>query len=548
MLTRRRLDGAGLRMAGRLDLAVLIAASCLTLLCFVRLHVALGPSQAPPLALFQASHRLPLAGYGWWSWWDQSAYIQATLAWANGVLDPAYHWFLPGYALLGAPFVRITPAEPFLLPDLACLLGSLWLFAGLAARLMGEFRHGRAVGAAVFVATAVLPQRALWSWVVPWTTTPETLCLLGCLLAASRFVERRRALDAFLATLAGVATAGFRPADAAIIVAVSGAVMASTLLAEWPGWQRALRVAAAAFAGAAIPVLVFGSAHLATVGLRPSEYMTESSRIGFEWRLLPLRWVTLMISPRPLFPDVRGLAAVFPWIAPGIAGMAACLATPLGVQRRLHVLVTGTVFLDCAMFLTYRDLHPTGLWRMGNFHYFKWTLPIFGLYAVLLLRTLTQRTWLPALAAAACAVLGLFMWRVELTNPVPLPPVSGAETLTLPSGLSHMDGVLLAKGSGDWITLYGAGSEIRAGDATFRSFYDFKVFATPDRIMALPLRSMPGVPSSLRLPPGTVLDSTVPPIIARQSLVWGWPCWVKPKGPDCRAEDLSPHPPPTTRP
>lgn len=155
MLTRRRLDGAGLRMAGRLDLAVLIAAFCLTLLCFVRLHVALGPSQAPPLALFQASRRLPLAGYGWWSWWDQSAYIQATLAWANGVLDPAYHWFLPGYALLGAPFVRITPAEPFLLPDLACLLGSLWLFAGLAARLMGEFRHGRAVGAAVFVATAV---------------------------------------------------------------------------------------------------------------------------------------------------------------------------------------------------------------------------------------------------------------------------------------------------------------------------------------------------------------------------------------------------------
>ncbi len=499
------------RRISHIDLITLLAASCATLWRYLRMHAALGPSLAPPLELFRASPRLPVAGYGWWSWWDQSSYIEATLAWSRGVLDPAYHWYLPGYSLLGASFVRLTPAQPFIVPDLACIVASLWLFAALAARLMGDVRHGRAIGAAVFVATAVLPEKALWSWVVPWTTTPETLCLLACLLAAARFTESLGPLDAFLAALAGVATAGFRPADAAVIVFVSGSVMAWSLLERWPGWRRIRHVAAAAFAGAAIPMLVFGGAYLAVFGLKPSGYVILSNALGFEWRLLPLRWVTLMIDPKPLFPEGRGLAAVFPWIAPGIAGMAACLVAPGRVPHRLHMLVAGATLLDCAMFLTYRDLHQTALWRFGNFHYFKWTLPTFGLYALLLLRVVAQSPRWPALAAAACTALALFMWRVELTDPVPLPLASGAQTLVLPSGLSRIDDVLLARGRGDWDALYGGGSQIQAGGATFRSFYDFKVFSWSDTLMALPLRPMPPIASTLHLVWSATLDPTVAP-------------------------------------
>jgi hypothetical protein len=521
-----------------LDLAILVAASCVAILCYVHMHTHLGPSAAPTLELFRESHRTPLAGsdYRWWTWWDQSAYLQAALAWAHGVLDPAYHWYLPGYPLLGAPFVRITPARPFLVPDLACLVGSLWLFASLAARLMGGVRHGRAIGAMVFIATAVLPQKALWSWVAPWTTTPEALCMFACLLAASRFTASLRPLDAFLAALAGVATAGFRPADSAALVAASGAVMAWTLVRRWPGWRRVFHIAAAALAGAMIPAVVFGAAHLAVFGIAPSEYLTLSGMLGFEWRLLPLRWVTLMIDPKPLFPEGRGVAAVFPWIAPGAAGMAACLVTPLSVPRRLHVLVAGATLLDCAVFLAYRDLHPTGLWRFGNFHYFKWTLPVFGLYALLLLRAAfaARPSRLPALAAAACAILGLFMWRVELTDPVPLPPVGGARDLILPSGLSRINDALLAKASGDPSALYGGGSYLSIGDRTFESLYDFKVFLRADSLMVVPLRPMPAAASTLHLAPGATLDAAVAPILARQTLVWGLPCWVMPSRASCR--------------
>ena len=525
--------------ADRLDLGIVLAASCLTVLFYLHMHSRLGPVAAPALDLFQGDHRTPPANYGWWSWWDQGAYIQAALAWAHGIVDPAYHWYLPGYPLLGALFVRITPAEPFMLPDLICLVGSLWLFAALAARLMGRTaRYGRAAGAAVFVATAVLPQKALWSWVVPWTTTPETVCLFACLLAAARFTEDCRPRDAFLAMLAGVGIAGFRPADAAVAVAVSGAIMSWSLAERRPGWPRVRAIAIAALLGAASPLLLFGGAYLAVWGAALSGYVTLSQAYGFEWRLLPLRWVELMIDPKPIFPDGRGLAAVFPWIAPGVLGMAACLAAPGGVPRRLHVLVIAATLLDCAAFLTYRDLQPTGLWQFGNFHYFKGTLPVFGLYALLLLHAVARRpSRAAAVAAAACATLGLFMWRVELVDPVHLTPAT-AQGLSLPSGLSHIDDVLLARAKGDPFITYMGNSQLLAGDAVFRNSSDFKFFLWSDTLMALPLRPLPAVPSTFTSVMGATLDPDAAPVLARQALVWGLPCWVTPNRVDCRIKFL----------
>ena len=452
---------------------------------------------------------------------------------------PAYHWFLPGYPLLGALFVRITPAQPFLWPDLACLLASLWLFTGLAARLLGHVPYARSIGAVVFAATTALPQKAMLAWVIPWTTTPEAVCLFACLLAAARFTKRPRPLDAFAAALAGVAAAGFRPADSAVVVAVSGAVMGWVLWRQWPGWRPGLRIGAAALAGAAIPVLVFGGAYLATIGWRASGYVTLSRSLGFEWRLLPLRWVTLMIDPKPLFPEGRGLAAVFPWIVPGLAGMAASLAAPSGVPRRLHVLVIGATLLDCVMFLIYRDLNPVGLWRFGNYHYFKWTLPAFGLYAVLLPRALLPLR-LPACAAAAASLLALFMWRVELTGAEPLPLATGANRLSLPAGLPHLDDVLLAAGTGTQQSLYLGGSYIHAGGGTFESHYDFKVFAWAHAFAIMPQRPLPDAPSTLDLASGGTLDQTVPPLLAHQTLVWGLPCWFGHERPGCQPRVLLP--------
>ena len=59
---------------------------------------------------------------GWNGWWDQSNYLKSATALAHGNLQPSQHWYPLGYALLGAPFVYVTPVEPFLIPNLALLL------------------------------------------------------------------------------------------------------------------------------------------------------------------------------------------------------------------------------------------------------------------------------------------------------------------------------------------------------------------------------------------------------------------------------------------
>lgn len=499
---------------------------------YLQLHAVLAPVQAPPLAFFQQQHdAVPPSQYSWWSWWDQRYYLEAALAWSQGVLDPAYHWYLPGYPMLGAPFAWLTPAEPFMVPDLACFLASLWLFAALAARVLGGMPYARSIGAAVFVATMALPERLLWAWVVPWTSTPQTPCILACLLATARFAERPRAGAAFAATLAGVTTAAFRPADAAIVMAVSGATLAWTMLRHRPTWP----VVAAGFAGATVPSAIFGGAYLVLYGWHVSPYVALSNAIGFEWRLLPLRWVTLMIDPVPLLPDGRGLAAAFPWILPGIAGMA---ATIFRRERALHGLVAGAALLDCLVFLTYRDLHPTGLWRLGNYHYFKWMLPVFGLYAVLWLRLLVQAPRLAVVTGVGVAV-ALACWRGELTGGVALRSAS-AQVLELPAGLPHIRDAVLGAGIGDLAQLYQPGSQIRSGAATFDSFADFKVFSWSNLFLVVPLRPLPASPSTLRLAGAATVDPAVTPLLAHQSLVWGLPCWVAPARPVCRRQWLIP--------
>jgi hypothetical protein len=69
-------------------------------------------------AVFLIAHShytgLPAAGAetgGWRGWADQSRYIEAARAWAAWDLTPARHWYPPGYPLMGAPFLRITPHD-----------------------------------------------------------------------------------------------------------------------------------------------------------------------------------------------------------------------------------------------------------------------------------------------------------------------------------------------------------------------------------------------------------------------------------------------------
>ena len=463
---------------------------------------------------------------GWWAWWDQGWYQRAAAAWAHGETAPGFHWYLPGYSLLGAPFVRLTPADPFLAPNLACLIGTLWLFCGIAARVLrgvpigARWRVPLACG--LFVASTALPEKVLWSWVVPWTTTPETLCIYGALFGAIRLMEGARRRDAFLAGFASVAIAGFRPLDAAVVMLAIGAVAGPALLLRRQV-RPALLIAAAC--GAAVPAVIFGGAYALVWGAEPSGYVTLSQQFGFDLRLLPLRWVTLMIDPRPLYPEGRGLTAVFFWILPGLAGMAAALVAARAAGRVLHLMIVVAVIGDLLLFLIYRDLHPTGLWRFGNYHYFKWMLPLFALYALRFgAMALGDGRSRAAMAAAGMGAILLTCWRADLVQIGTIPNPDG-NTISIPGGLTPIDVAVLVQGRGVGLPTIASGEAAITDGPGLRYGSDFVIYDEGSRMRIVPLRVLPAAMTTVRFAEGTVLESE-PATLARQAVHWGLPFWM----------------------
>ncbi len=485
------------------------------------------------MAFLRDPQATPTAAMAWWAWWDQGLYQKAAVAWANGVTDAVFHWYLPGYPLLGAAFVHVTPADPFLLPNLASLLGTLWLFCGVASRLLHDVPLRIPVACGLFVAASVLPPNVLWSWVVPWTTTPETFCIFGALLGAIRLVEGGKRGDAFLTGLAIIAIAGFRPADAGVIGLAICVVAGPALLSRHRCLAGAL---AAATGGALIPLLVFGGAYLATWGTKLSSYLVLSSQIGFEPRLLALRWVTLMLDPHPLYPGGRGMAEVFFWVLPGFAGMAAALVTARHAAAFAHRLIIVALVGDIALFLTYRDLHPTGLWDHSNYHYFKWMLPLFALYAFRLVPVAINRDRRrPVAIAAACLTIpALSCWQAGISPIGPLQADKEGSSITVASGLYPVSTMALVPGHGPGAPPVVDGSAETASGMVLRYGLDFVIYGMDETLRVVPLRLLPPEPTIVRFSKETYINHELTPLLARQTITWSLPFWLA-RGPQAQA-------------
>ncbi len=476
---------------------------------------------------------------GWWAWTDQGRYYRAARAWAAGDLRASQHWYLPGYPLLGALFVPLMPVEPFLVPDLACFLATGWLTASLAARLAAGLPYARLLGALAFLATCVLSRDALVSWIEPWTSTPLAPIVLGTLLAALRFGDRPTPARAFACGLLWGTIVMVRPTEAAAAGPPAALFCLVTLLRSGLPARRTWAIAAAGIAGPLPPLLATAAIHLTLYGWALGQYLAESLGTGFEWRLLPYRWVTLVIAPWPAHASGNGLALVFRWVLPGFAGLLAC-ALADRPRRSAHLLVGTAVLLHWALYLSYRDLHPEGLWRYGNFHYFKWTEPVLGLYTVLLLRmALARRTRLGA-AAGLCVVVFACLWRAELKL-LPQPQqdarAAGPHTIVVPSGLTGVAELVVAAASGDFGAIYMGPQLLTVGPQYYFYNGDVKAYPVAGGMVIAPLR--PLLPGAVRiaLAPGVTLNPAYPPLLARRHLVFGLPCPLERHAAACQPFD-----------
>jgi hypothetical protein len=464
---------------------------------------------------------------GWWTGADQSRYLQAAQALSEGDLSASRQWYEPGYALLAAPFAGFSRHDPFLVPNLVCYLLSGLLSGLLARRLLAMGRWGAPLGTLAFVVATTWSVPALAIWATPWTTTAVAVLILGALVAALAFADRPRPLACFAAALFAGAIAAFRPSDVAVAGGPAALVVFWTL-ARARLARRAM--AACGLAGLAGASAGLGSAlalHVAIWGWALGPYLVESANVGFAPALIPLRWVMLFLGPRPLLTEGIGMAALFPWIIPGVAGMAASLVAPGRTGRVVHLTVIGAAVLHCLMLLAYRDLHPTGLWHYANYHYFKWLIPLCAIYSLVLLRGLLDANRrLPMLATAALTTVALFCWRPSLSTTGGMQAErTGPHQVTLQAGTRSLRDALLIAASGprDDIVMGDYGGE--GPDRHYSANADFKAYSRPGGLLLVPLRELP---AGLRIdmPPAVTLAGE--PVGVTQQIVFGLPCWGGP--------------------
>jgi hypothetical protein len=308
-----------------------------------------------------------------------------------------------------------------------------------------------------------------------------------------------------------------------------------TLLRSWPGPRAGAAILLAGIVGAACALGPVTALHAAVWGLRESPYMISSKQIGFNFHLLPLRWVLIIIGPTPL-TEGRGIVVVFPWVISGIAGMLACLAIPGREGRAPHFLLAATAAFSLVLFLSYRDLHPPGIWGMGNVHYFKWLLPFFALYTMALVQALASSPRRIALLLVAVgSIIALFCWRPQLRVAAPGTPagiVQAPNRLTLPRGLPHIDDAVLVAGAGSWGDIYQGFYLAHAPHRAYEATVDFKAYPRPGGFLLIPLNPI-GADTTFIFP-GVKLDLTTSPVSLRQKLVFSPPCWLV----KCEAELL----------
>ncbi|MBB3172502.1 hypothetical protein FHR90_000308 [Endobacter medicaginis] len=520
-----------------LDRAGLAIGGALLTLCYLH-HYARSPVRPSGL----------VAGQGWWDWYDQSKTLEAVLALRAGDLSAAHQWYPPLYAICGALGAAVSGHHPFLLVNLAGLLASFLL----SVAILDALGLSRLTAIILFVAVTVLDSSILDAWVVPWNTVLSIpLELLG-LLSALRMLQgdRQRRWPFALGLAIGLLPA-LRPSDVLGLAPAAIAVIAHLtvpVVRRRPGASGAL----VGDTGLGLTGLVLGAAvtvglHLAIWGRHAGGYVEMSRELGFDWRLIGLHWVTLVVDPRPVFGGATALIEVWWWLVPGLAGivwavLAARAASTL--QRRTLAVVLGGIVLHWMLYLAYRDLHPRGLWRFHNYHYFVWTLPFIAAFAWAWVKagiawsveTLRRRphvhpVW-TVLAGGVVALLAI-CWRTQLTpvtsGPLAAPVVvdAAARTVSLPAGLPGLRDALLLPMQGSEDNIYfDAALSLDAGGRQYHDFFALRAFPVPGGAMILPLRPLPAGPATLSLGPKISLPADGHAVIAHLSTEPGLPCWL----------------------
>ena len=419
---------------------------------------------------------------GWWGWWDQGRYIELARAFAAGDLAPERHWYPLGYALLGAPFVKIWPAHPFFVVNIFCFLGLFWSCMGLSKACGFDKRLHPFLP---FIAILVTAPAIFNQFVIPWNSTPVVFGVVTILW----IVFREKALDLLSMVVLGmlaILVVACRPSDGVLLVPPAVLVLLRVMR------ENSLR-RAAMLLGCAISVILLGLGlylllHYRIYGAAPSPYMVHSTRLGFSSYALAYKIYSVLIDPMPYYAEGRGIVQRIPWLVFSLVGIIRlCWRRTAAGITLASIVAINTVF-----YIGYADLLPYGLWRYNNIHYFLPAIIILGFVAADGLMAITRdwRTLIGHVVAIFFVTSIVLDARVAATETA---AVVDDRTLSLGCEVCRNIKVLtIAPNLQAFSAVYFENNLVRQGASEWRNIFDMRTIPVADTIRTIffsPLRN-----------------------------------------------------------
>ncbi|NVN36857.1 hypothetical protein [Komagataeibacter swingsii] len=473
---------------------------------------------------------------GWWSYADQGRYYREVIAWAHLDLAPSQHWYLPMYTLIGVPFWFVHKVDPFIIPDLICFILSIVGVSRLSGKILPDLPYAAQIGALACLVTWVISPAGLLSWVIPWTTTLATPLLIWLFLFADRLLETMQPKWASRCGLLFGLLALTRPTEA---MWTALPVILYCLYGVFSSKQSTRVIINCVMVGIMTAMFIAAVGiflHYICYGSSLGRYLDDSRQTGFELGSVLSQWVLHVISPFPLHPDASlGMAFFFWWLLPGMVGIVLAVA-----GRRLppiSYVVCAAIVIHWIVYLSYRDLHPEGLWRYNNYHYFKWTQPFFFIFFINLIYVFiksSKKTRVFIALSSFMILLLLTMWRVDF---VPLPAYEQtayfrtAHEIDIPNGLTTYAQAIRVQAKGSFESINDNHSVfIQAGQ--IRSFnHNVKAWPINGGFLLESLRKLPSGPGRL------LIGNDITPIVGSVPQLgyivphFGLPCLHRDVGP-----------------
>ena len=378
------------------------------------------------IALYAVHPQSPLRQptSNWNGWWDQSQYLKSATAFAHGKLAASEHWYLPGYALLGAPFVWLLPQNPFLPVNLI----SLELFTGA---FMLYFRQalGFWLSAAMLLLGLLVPLHIqdpfngwtpIWNqFAIPWNTVPVASAFMIVILLVRDSTTPGHIGRDFILGLCAALVAACRPIDVIPLIPAGLLYLQRRLLIA-----RSIKGVGTGLVGIALVAVPFVLLLYAIYGGLNPPYVEQSKAIGFGFSNLFDRAVSMLVDARSTY-GYPTLLDLQPWLAFSVP-LALVLAWVRPKDRLLPVVMIATSIVT---YLSYNDFWPQNLLLFRTIHYITWVLPILAACGMAGLVTLLKTRCYVLLSVAGLVVpLALASYRVAI---IPLSP--RALTIDAPS-------------------------------------------------------------------------------------------------------------------